>query len=247
MADILITGGSAGIGRAIAAKMAEQGDRLHLVGRNRERLEKAASELDAEVFIYPCDVADTGARADLVSRVAKNSGGRLDGLVLNAARYGFTQLLEMDLEQFEHYFQVNAFSTFHLVKLCHPLLVAGEGRSVLMISSTLAARPIPGTGAYSASKAAMDSLTRTFSLELAGDKIRVNSILPGVVDTDIHEPQTDNDPPKAEKLEALGPMHPLGRVGVPNDIAEAAAFLLSDKASWITGSLFFVDGGISLV
>ena len=247
MAEILITGGSAGIGRAIAAKMAENGDTLHLVGRNKERLETAAAELDGNVFIYVCDVADQSARIQLAEQVSQNSGGRLDGLVLNAARYGFTNLLDMDLESFEHYFQVNTISTFHMVQLFHPMLMAGEGRSILMISSTLSARPIAGTGAYSASKAAMDSLTRTFALELASDKIRVNSILPGVVDTDIHEPQTPDDPPKNAKLAALGPMHPIGRVGAPEDIAESAAFLLSSSSSWVTGSLFFVDGGISLV
>ena len=246
-AQFLITGGSAGIGLEIARKLVAEGASVHISARGSERLKQAASDLDGAVFIYECDLAKADERERLIKQVAENSGGVLDGLVLNAAKYGYVNLLDMELAEVEDYFEINTISSWHLVKLAHEMLTAGSGKSILMISSTLGNRPVPGTGAYAASKAAMNMLTRAFSVELASEGIRVNAILPGVVDTGIHEPQGPDDPSREEKLAMLGPMHPMGRVGKPEEVAEAAMFLLSDKSAWTTGSLFFVDGGISIV
>lgn len=243
----LITGGSSGIGLAIAQALHEKGAFVHICCRDQDRLNAALERIGPRCLAYQGDVAIPAERTAMMDAVASASGGRLDGLVVNAAKYGFCNLLDMSAQDVDAYFQVNVISSFDLIRLAHPLLLKGTGKSILTISSTLGERPIPGTGAYSATKAALNMLTRSFALELAPDKIRVNSILPGVVDTPIHEPQTPNDPARADKMEAMAPVHPLGRVGVPEDIAKSALFLLSPDASWVTGSLFFVDGGISLV
>ena len=242
----LITGGSSGIGLSLAEKLVADGATVHLTGRNDQALQKVRASLGEQAFVYAGDVSDQIHLSELVERVGKRTGHSLDGLIINAAKYGYKPLLEQDGTDFEDYFQTNTTSAFHLVKGCYPLLKKGTGKSVLFISSTLSTRPVPGTGAYAASKAALNCLAQTFALELAPEKIRVNVILPGVVDTGIHNPAAPGDPSKAEKLAALAPLHPLGRVGNATEIADAAHFLLSHKTKWVTGSLFYVDGGISI-
>ena len=243
----LITGGSSGIGFELAKTLVNRGAHVHLTGRRRRFLEQRAAELGPRALAYPGDVSSVADRLELIEKVTQNAPNGLDGLVINAAMYGYQPLLSQSLEEFEQYFQTNTVSSFHLVQLAHPLLKRGSGKAVLFISSTLGNRPVPGTGAYAATKAALNSLAQSYALELAPDQIRVNALLPGVVDTAIHEPKTPGDPSRQEKIKQLAPLHPLGRVGLPGDIAAAAAFLLSAESSWVTGSLFFVDGGISLV
>ncbi len=243
---ILITGGSAGIGLALAHKLAEKGAVLHLFARGQAALEQAAAAIPSKVYTY---VGDTAIREDRkrLSAELKANTGRLDGLVVNAAKYAAASLLEEDEDQFEDYFKTNTFPAFSLVRLLYPLLFQGQGKAFLFVSSTLATRPVPGVGAYAASKAAMNSLAQTFALELAPQGIRVNAVLPGVVNTPIHDPQQAGDPSRAEKLSQLAGAHPIGRVGEPHDVASAACYLLSGEAGWVTGSMFYVDGGISLV
>ena len=243
----LVTGGSSGIGLAIARALIDEGAHVHLVARGPEALERVQKDLGKRAWVYPCDIVDDAARKAMVDQVAKNCGGQLDGLVVNAAKYGFKPILEVEPAELEAYFRTNTFSTLYLVRETLALLQAGSGKAVLFISSTLSTRPVPGTAAYAASKAAMNSLARSLTLELSGLGIRVNSILPGVVDTPIHEPQTEADPARADKMASLAPIHPIGRVGRPEDVAAGAVYLLSDKASWVTGSEYFLDGGVSLV
>lgn len=244
---VLITGGSSGIGLGIAQALSQRGATLHLSARGEAKLAEAAATIDGPVFTYASDTTDGEARRQLMDAVAANAESRLDGLVVNAATYAYTPLLQEDDASIDNYFRTNTLPAFSLVKLAYPLLKAGEGKSVLFVSSNLAARPIAGVGAYAASKAAMNSLAQSWALELAPDRIRVNAVLPGVVDTPIHDPKEPGDPSREEKLGQLGPAHPMGRVGTPQDVAGAACYLMAPEAGWVTGSLLFVDGGIGLV
>ncbi|MDJ0836446.1 MAG: SDR family oxidoreductase [Acidobacteriota bacterium] len=244
---ILITGGSTGIGFAIAEKLIAAGAHVHITARNPERLREAADRLGGNASAYPGDITSKADRQDLVRQVSLNTEGKLDGLVLNAARYSYQPLEGQDVDDFDDYFRTNVTGPFALVSAALPLLQAGEGKSILFISSTLGSRPIAGVGAYAATKAALNNLAQTLALELAAQNIRVNAVLPGVVDTPIHDPQSEGDMNREDKLAMLGPQHPLGRVGQPEDVAEASVFLLSDKAGWVTGALWHVDGGIGLV
>lgn len=243
---ILITGAGSGIGLGIARLLHQEGAVLHMTGRRGEPLEEAAREMGDGIFTYTGDLASAQDRADLVAEVTANSGGRLDGLVQNAARYAYQMLDDSPLDDFEAMFAVNVTAPFALTSALRPLLAQGEGKSVVMISSTLGAKPVAGTGAYAASKAALNSLTQTFALEWAGAGIRVNGVLPGVVDTPIHDPGGEGEPSRAEKMSMFAEQHPLGRVGQPKDVAEMVSFLLSERSSWMTGALINVDGGIGL-
>jgi len=243
---ILITGGSAGIGKGIAEKLHGLGATVHLTGRRAAPLEAVAAELGERVTIHPGDIAVAEDRQALLTAVIEAGGRKLDGLVLNAASYRYQPLLETREEDFRADVEINLMAPFAITKAFVPLLRAGDGKSIVFISSTLGARPVPGAGAYAATKAGLDALTKTFALELAPEGIRVNGIAPGVVDTPIHDPRADGDPSRAEKMTAFAAMHPLGRVGKPSDIAEAAAYLLGSGAGWVTGSLVQVDGGISI-
>lgn len=244
---VLITGGGTGIGFAIAARLIERGAFVHLTGRRESVLQKAQASLGKErCFIYPGDIGVGADRAKLERALYDNTDGNLDALVINAGLYGMQPLLEITPHELEQYFQVNALGSVMLAQACHPMLIGGQGKSILVISSTLGERPIPGAAAYAASKAALNSFAKSIALEWSKEGIRCNVIQPGVVDTPIHDPQRDGDPERAEKMANLASLHPLGRVGSPEDIADAAMYLLSDRANWVTGASINVDGGILL-
>ncbi|CAM2066852.1 SDR family oxidoreductase [Sulfidibacter corallicola] len=244
---VLISGGSSGIGLALARLLVAEGVQVHLVGRDERRLEHACAALGDAAHAYVADMSLESDIERLIAEVSARCDGTLDGLVVNAAKYGFINLSKMSSCELDQYFRTNAIGPVLLVNGCLGMLKKGTGKSIVMVSSTLATRPIAGTGAYAATKAALNSLAKSYALELAEDGIRVNAVLPGVVNTPIHEPQTPNDPPREEKMAQLGPMHPIGRVGEAEEVASMIHFLLSDRTGWVTGSLFYVDGGISLV
>ncbi|MCB1043006.1 MAG: SDR family oxidoreductase [Acidobacteria bacterium] len=241
---IAITGGSKGIGAATANTLARQAVHLHLMARNQPKLDEFSRSLNAKA--YSIDLAKPEQIAHVMRSIGESSGGRLDGLVINAAKYGMSSYQDLTPEMFRAYLDTNLVASLELVRCAAPLLKAGQGKSIVMVSSTLALRPVPGTAAYAASKAGLNNLVRCLALELAAESIRVNAVLPGVVDTEIHDPQRVSDPSRSEKMTQLAPLHPLGRVGTAQDVANMIEFLLSPKSSWMTGSCITVDGGISV-
>jgi NAD(P)-dependent dehydrogenase (short-subunit alcohol dehydrogenase family) len=229
---VLVTGGSRGIGRAIALRLAAEGRRVLAVGRDARALEEVARSGGGAVEVLAADLDDGVARSRVVPHAVATLGG-LDGAVLSAgiARHArLTALHERDLE-----------STLR-TNLVAPLLLArdvaaalGPGGSLVFIGSNLARKAIPGTAVYAASKAGLEAAARVLALELASRGIRVNVLSPGVVDTDMVR---DRD------LDLLAEAHPLGRIGTPEEVAVAAQQLLD--APWATGSVVTLDGGGSL-
>lgn len=244
--DIAITGGSSGIGKATAIELDRLGAHTHLIARNRRRLDETAGQLPNTAGVHACDINDHVGLADCFEAIGAKTAGTLDGLVVNAARYGLDRVRDTSIDRLRDFMETNVVSTLALVKLALPLLERGAGKSIVIVSSTLSLKPVPATSAYAASKAATNSLVKSFALELADVGIRVNAVLPGVIDTPIHDPQTESDPARATKMAQLGPIHPLGRVGSAAEVAHMIRFLLSADADWVTGSLFTIDGGISV-
>jgi NAD(P)-dependent dehydrogenase (short-subunit alcohol dehydrogenase family) len=247
MDTVLITGGSRGIGRATALLAAERGWSVAINYRNDAR---AAAETAAEVQRLGARATtirgDVAVEADVVAIFAKAQAdlGPLQGVVVNA---GITapamRLADMTAERLQKMFQVNVLGAYLCAREAARALSrsrGGKGGSVVLVSSGAARFGSPGTYVdYAGSKAALDTLAMGLGKELGPEGVRVNSIRPGLVETEIHA--TTGDPDRARKL---GTATPLGRPGKPQEIAEAIVWLLSDSASYVTGSVLDVAGGL---
>jgi NAD(P)-dependent dehydrogenase (short-subunit alcohol dehydrogenase family) len=144
-------------------------------------------------------------------------------------------------------FQVNLFGPIQWTQMVMPLLEKSGHGSIVNVSSTLGLRAGATSGAYSAAKAAMNSWTQSLAIEYGPKKVRVNAICPGIVDTPIHSFHSLPDQDKEKSLQAMAKLQPLGRIGRPEEIAEAIYFLASEQSAWTTGAVLSVDGGINLV
>jgi len=235
---VVITGGSSGIGLAVARLAVGRGAEVCLVARGADKLERAAQELGDKAWTFPCDVSQEQEVAALTEAVAERWGA-VDGLVNSAGLAVMATMEQTDPSAWEETFAVNVRGPYLIIRALLDQLRQGEEPAIVNISSTLAEKAIPGMAAYNAAKAALNQLTRSLALELA-PRIRVAAIMPAVVDTPIHE--TRGLTP--QQVKAMGRIHPLRRIGEPEDVAHAVLYLLSEQASWLTGTILPVDGGM---
>ncbi len=243
----LITGGGSGIGLAIAQALAKAGAPVAISGRREEVLEQAAKEIEGEVLAITGDVSRPADARRMVEETVTRFGG-LQTLVNNAAVSRGGPLDAMDDATIDLVVDIDVKGPFYLVREALPHLRAYRNRggaAVLNISSSVTVMALKNYSVYSAAKAAVDMMTRCLALELATDRIRVNAILPGVVETPIFETMMPKED-VAGFLEGFHDAVPLGRPGRPQDVARIAAMLCSPEAEWITGALVPVDGGLSL-
>ncbi|WP_430614239.1 SDR family NAD(P)-dependent oxidoreductase [Flavobacterium sp. JP2137] len=246
----LVTGGSDGIGLAIAEQFVRNGASVCLVGRDRGKLDQAISGLrglGAEVVGLDFDLTDTAGIADCVKRLW-TVFPRLDILVNNAGVGQFVAFSETDQTLLERHLNLNVKAPYFLTQTVLPALLESRG-SVLNISSYFSHRMLRGrhSTAYSLSKGALDSFTKALAFEMGPYGVRVNAIAPGSVQTAqlaFNLTQLDTEA-QAAFHEMIAEIYPLGKIGEPLDIAYMAVFLSSEQARWITGSVMAVDGGLT--
>jgi NAD(P)-dependent dehydrogenase (short-subunit alcohol dehydrogenase family) len=228
----LITGGTAGIGLAAARLLAHEGATVIITGRDAERGKAAAAGVAGDVRFIQADVSDPESVQSLVEQV-----GDVDILVNNAASFPSAMTVHQDIPLFEKTFDTNVRGAYFLVASLVPgMLRRGRG-SIINVTSMVASKGVPAASAYSASKAAVESLTRTWAAEFGSGGVRVNSVAPGPTKTEGVEAEW------GETNEELGRALPLGRTAEPEEIAHAVLFLASRRSSFITGSTLHVDGG----
>ena len=241
----LVTGGGSGIGRAIAILFAGEGARVVVAGRGAAALAATTAERPAgSIQCVTADVTREEDRASLVDSTVRILSG-LDILVNSAGILESGSLQTTALDAWDRTMDINVRSVFALTRLAAPHLIASRG-SIINLSSVAGPRPYGGLLAYCVSKAAVDQLTRCLALELAPSGVRVNALNPGVVVTNLHRSGGMSETDYAAFLERGKSTHPIGRVGAPDDVAALALFLASEKAGWITGGTFSVDGGRAL-
>jgi dihydroanticapsin dehydrogenase len=238
----IVTGGSRGIGFAIAKTLSENGATVIITSKDSEKIKKAESKI-SNAFGIACDIKKKNEVQNVVNQTIEKFG-KLDILVNNAGIFPkIKQLHEIDEDEWNEVLDVNLTGQFRFTKETIPYLQKTSG-CIINISSDAGLKAFEGfnVDAYSASKAALIVLTKCWALEYAKDKIRINCICPGVVDTDMTKPFLKNQ----KEIEFMNNEHPLGRIGQPEEIGKAVLYFASDDASWVTGAILTVDGGESI-
>lgn len=250
----LITGGSRGIGRAIAEAFAAEGCALVLNARDPDRLHTAAAEIAAahgvSVEAQACDVGDAGAVQAMVAAI--EAGSAIDILVNNAGIHIPNSFLDYSFDDFKAVIESNVYSVFHVSQAVLPGMIRRGGGRVINLASTAGKWGSRNQSAYNASKHAVVGITRCLGLEMAPHNVLVNAICPWIVDTDMatgfvqkHAAVTGVDPDDLKA--ALNATVPLGRWIEPREVAGLALYLASDEASYINGQAWTVDGGYTMI
>ena len=236
----VITGGTTGLGFETAKRYIEEGARVLITGRTQDKIDAAVAELGDQASGV---VADSSQVADLdkLAVVARERLGHVDILFANAGNGFFSPIADVDEAAYANQFDLNVKGVFFTVQKLLPLLK--EGSSIILTSSAVHAKGAPGGSLYFASKAAVRSFARTLAAELGGLGIRVNSLSPGIVPTQFFHNSNVGEGAFGQFEEMAGLNAPLGRAGQPIEIAEAALFLASDEASFVTAADLVVDGG----
>lgn len=246
---IVVTGASTGIGRAAARVMAGQGARVMLVARRQAILDEAVAEIAAAGGTAAAFAGDVGMRDQAVAAIdaAEARFGAIDGLFANAGIGGAAApFADYGDDDFDHVLAVNLKSLFWQMKRVLPAMVARGHGAILATGSLASERGLPMTCGYNASKHAVLGLVRSAAAEVAKAGVRVNCILPGLIETPMltHLADEFTGGDRAAGMAQMARMVPQGRVGTPEELANVAAFLLSDAAAYVNGQAWAVDGGI---
>jgi len=238
----IVTGGGSGIGLAIAEKLAGSGMKTIVVGRDEAKLATAKEKLGANCVSYRCDLNDLSTIPTLVNTIVKEHG-RIDVLVNNAGINMKKEFTEVSDEDFQKIILTNVTAIFSLSREVVKCMLERGGGAIINISSMASQYGIPKVIAYTASKSAIEGMTRAMAVELSPKGIRVNCVAPGFIATDMSARALNNDPERKNKALSRTPM---GVLGNPSDVGDAVLFLASDAARYITGVVLPVDGGNSI-
>jgi NAD(P)-dependent dehydrogenase (short-subunit alcohol dehydrogenase family) len=242
--QVIVTGASSGIGRAVAVKFGRSGASVLAVGRDAAALDDVVGEIDqagGKAAACVADVTDASA-PDRIVAAALERFGALSALVNAAGIIGSGTVETTTDADWDAMMDINARAPFRLMRAAAPALIASRG-SVVNVSSVTGLRAFPGVLSYCVSKAAIDQLTRCAALELASNGVRVNAVNPGVVVSNLHRRGGMNEESYRAFLTRSRETHPLGRPGEAAEIADLVFFLASDAAGWITGETISIDGG----
>ncbi len=237
----VITGGNSGIGYASARELKEKGATVIITGRNSERVEQASKELDVSGIV--ADVTNLSQLDDLIKTVQKDYG-KVDTLLVNAGVFSPAPIGQLTEDVYDYQMDINFKGAVFTIEKFSSIL--NEGASIINISSELANKGVANTAIYSATKAALNSYTKTAATELAPRKIRVNSINPGPVNTPIYGKTGMTEEQLGGMAKTFQDRVPLKRFAEATEISKLVAFLASDDASYITGSEYNIGGGINI-
>ena len=240
--NVLVTGGASGIGFAIASAFAGEQAHVVIVGRDKSKLAKAAHHLGSHVHPIAFDLNDIGNLRELIREI-HHAVGDLDVLVNNAGINLKREALSMSDQDFQAVVMTNQTAVFALTREVAKGMVARKSGNIIMISSMASHYGIPKVVGYTAAKSAIEGMTRALAVEWSGHGVRVNCIAPGFIATAMSSRALDDDPERKKRVLARTP---LGTLGEPGDVANAALFLASSQAKYITGIVLPVDGGNSI-
>jgi NAD(P)-dependent dehydrogenase (short-subunit alcohol dehydrogenase family) len=240
----LVTGGNSGIGLATAQRFVAEGAQVFITGRRQAELDAAVKQIGKNVTGFQGDVSNLTDLDRLYDAIQKQAG-RLDILFANAGGGEFAPLGSITEEHFDKTFNINVKGLVFTVQKALPLLP--DGASIILNASIVATKGMPSFSVYSATKAAVRSFARTWTVDLKDRKIRVNAVSPGPIDTPGLTGLAQTEEEIAQFKAALIAGAPLGRLGTPDEIAKAVVFLASDDSSYVTGIELFVDGGTAQI
>lgn len=240
----LVTGGTTGIGLATAKRFVDEGAYVFITGRREQELARAVKEIGRNVTGVQGDVSKLADLDRLFAQIQREKG-KLDIVFANAGVAGYAALGAITEELFDWTFDINVKGVLFTVQKALPLLP--DGASIILTSSIVGSKGLPANSVYSATKAALRSFARTWTTDLKNRRIRVNAVSPGAIDTPGLSNLLASSKTGEERKEMISSVTPLGRVGKPDEIANAVVFLASDDSSYVTGAELFVDGGFAQV
>ena len=240
----VITGGSSGIGLATAKRFVKEGAYVFITGRRQSELDRAKAEIGTNVTTVQGDVADL-ADLDRLYAAVKAEKGTVDIVVANAGFIEHATIFDLSEAHYDKTMDINVKGVVFTVQKALPLM--SHGGSIVVVSSIINVKGVPAHGTYAAAKAGVRALVRVWAQELKDRGIRVNSLSPGATETPIIRGQFESDEASDAAKSMFASMTPLGRIGLPEEIAAGAYFLASDESSYVTGIDLPVDGGLAQV
>lgn len=236
----VITGGSSGIGLATAKKFVKEGAYVFITGRGQSKLDKAKEEIGSNVTTVQGDIPNLDDLERLYKTIKKEKGS-IDIVVANAGFVEMVDTINVTPEHFDKTFSINARGTFFTIQKAFPLI--NDNGAIVVVSTVVSVKGFPDNVTYGASKATVKSYVKSWAADLKERNIRANSVSPGIIDTTILDSEFDTKEEADELKSYFASITPLGRIGKPEEVANAILFLSSPESSYITGTDLPVDGG----